>query len=218
MKPRIMAELELLLKRIDDHYKFSDTSDQSIYTGTGGSEWLLILLFKLFFLGPALLHLHLATSVFYSTDRERYQHELGLCLNLLEPSLAHLKTHRKTFLCGGAGPLAIGAVTYHKLGQDTDSLQCIRRLVSMYSENKKEFETLPSELLYGQAGYLYALLFVSSFIPGSVELSLLEEVGCNNIVYYNYSYENCHAYEVEFSPWGWMFCSHWLVQIVISRC
>lgn len=148
-----------------------------------------------------MLHLHLATSVFYSTDRERYQHELGLCLSLLEPSLAHLKTHRKTFLCGGAGPLAIGAVAYHKLGQDTDSLQCIRRLVSMYSENKKEFETLPSELLYGQAGYLYALLFVSSFIPGSVQLSLLEEVGYK-IVYHNYSYKNCHAYEVKFSPWG----------------
>ena len=41
MKPRIMAELEFLLKRIDDHYKFGDTSDQSIYTGTGGSEMIV---------------------------------------------------------------------------------------------------------------------------------------------------------------------------------
>ena len=51
----------------------------------------------------------------------------------------------------------------------------------MYSENKREFERLPSELLYGQTGYLYALLFVSSFIPGSIDIALIEEVGSYNI-------------------------------------
>lgn len=129
-----------------------------------------------FIAGPAFLHLHLATSIF-SDDKERAQHELSLCLSFVEPSLAHLKTHRKTFLCGGAGPLAIAAVCYHKLSRSSESLQCIRRLCSMYSEDKREFERLPSELLYGQTGYLYALLFVSSFIPGSIEIGLMEEVG-----------------------------------------
>ncbi|XP_019851239.1 PREDICTED: lanC-like protein 2 [Amphimedon queenslandica] len=160
LKPKILTELESTLKRIDAHYKSSASSDQSVYTGTGGL---------------AFLHLHLATSIF-SDDKERAQYELSLCLSFIEPSLAHLKTHRKTFLCGGAGPLAIAAVCYHKLSRSSESLECIRRLCSMYSENKREFERLPSELLYGQTGYLYALLFVSSFIPGSIDIGLMEEI------------------------------------------
>jgi len=38
-----------------------------------------------------------------------------------------LKGHRFSFLCGDAGPLALGAVLYDKLGKETESTDCIKR-------------------------------------------------------------------------------------------
>lgn len=40
--------------------------------------------------------------------------------------LNHLKHHRYTFLCGDAGPLAIGAVVSHNLGDDRDCQKLIQ--------------------------------------------------------------------------------------------
>lgn len=34
---------------------------------------------------------------------------------------------------------------------------------------------LPQELLYGRAGYLYALLFVGSLVPGALDERLIEQ-------------------------------------------
>lgn len=128
----------------------------------------------LLFSGAAFLHFHLANTL-YKTDSERRQHELSLCLKLLEPSLIHLKTHRITFLCGAAGPLALAAVVYLQLGQQTNASTCIEKLKTLHADHTKT-KYLPSELLYGHTGYLYALLFVNAFNPGSIENSLIEEV------------------------------------------
>ena len=52
----------------------------------------------------------------------------------------------------------------------------IGQLEELYTCHKTLFSRLPSELLYGHTGYLYALLFVNSYIPGAVPDSTLEEV------------------------------------------
>lgn len=121
------------------------------------------------------MHLRLALHTFAS-DIERQQKELNLSLKLVQPSLGRLKTQRSTFLCGAAGPLAIAAVAYFKLDQKIESQSCIEKLCDLFRSNKVQFRELPSELLYGHAGYLYALLFVNSYIPGSIDLLVIEEV------------------------------------------
>ena len=123
----------------------------------------------------ALLHLHLATSL-HAGDAEEHSSHLRHALTLLTPSLHHLNTHRSTFLCGAAGPLALGAVVHAHLGNMEDASTCVTRLKELYVKNKPSFAKLPSELLFGHAGYLYALLFVNCYLPSAVENSLIEEV------------------------------------------
>lgn len=125
--------------------------------------------------GSAFLHLHLALTVF-KDDNETSKKQLKQCLKLVEPVLGRLKIQRKTFLCGASGPLAIAAVANHKLDQTAERNLCTDKLCSLYMENRKDFEELPSELLYGQAGYLYALLFVNYHIPDAIKIPLIEEV------------------------------------------
>jgi len=125
--------------------------------------------------GVALLHLHLATSLYAGDVKERSSH-LCEALTFLTPSLHHLSTRRSTFLCGAAGPLALGAVVHAHLGNMKDARACIVQLKDLYVKNKQSFAALPSELLFGHAGYLYALLFVNCHAPGAVEDTLIEEV------------------------------------------
>lgn len=94
---------------------------------------------------------------------------------ILEELCKHLSGRRITFLCGAAGPLALNAVVQHKLGQDDKVRKMIRKLKELFA-NVKADPSMPSELLYGHVGYLYALLFVNKFIPGSIEESIISEV------------------------------------------
>ena len=63
------------------------------------------------------------------------------------------------------------------LGQWGEVEGCVGRLKALYTENRPSFAGLPSELLYGHAGFLYALLFVAAFVPSAVEEALVDEVG-----------------------------------------
>lgn len=122
-----------------------------------------------------MLHLHLSTSLFRD-DSQRSKTELVKALELISPCLDRLNTRRSTFLCGAAGPLAIGVVVCGRLEQWDRVRHLIRQLEDLYKDHKKEFENISSELLYGQAGYLYSLLFVNSHIPGAVEEEIISEV------------------------------------------
>ena len=94
---------------------------------------------------------------------------------ILEELCKHLSGRRVTFLCGAAGPLALNAVVQHKLGQGDKTKKMIAKLKELFG-NVKADPSMPSELLYGHVGYLYALLFVNRFIPGSIEESIINEV------------------------------------------
>ena len=61
------------------------------------------------------------------------------------------------------------------LGQEDRSKKFITKLKELFV-NVKADPSMPSEMLYGHVGYLYALLFVNQFIPGSVEESIISEV------------------------------------------
>ena len=75
-----------------------------------------------FFTGIALLHYHLHQKI--HTGNQQY---LQTALKYIQRPLRHLKGRRISFLCGDAGPLAIGAVLHHKLNQAEESKLCLDR-------------------------------------------------------------------------------------------
>ncbi|XP_076047599.1 glutathione S-transferase LANCL1-like isoform X3 [Oratosquilla oratoria] len=115
-----------------------DWRDVSVYTGTSGY---------------ALLYLNLA-------DILRDETYLQKAVPIVEKSLKSLRGRRLSFLCGDPGPLAVGAVLYHKLNMTRESRDCIERLNKLREEVLDIESGLPDELLYGRVGYLYALLLV----------------------------------------------------------
>ena len=126
--------------------------------------------------GAAYLHLHMATTL-HADSPEQRSHHLTKALDLLRPSLEHLHGDKTvTFLCGSSGPLALGTIVCDLLGRREDADRCVGRLRSLYLEHKKSFTSMPSELLFGHVGYLYSLLYVNSYLPRTIEESLIAEV------------------------------------------
>lgn len=126
-------------------------------------------------IGISLLLYHIATKL-YSESADKSHTYLRRGLQLLEPVLSQPDTHRPTFLCGAAGPFAVGAVLLNKLGENTRANECVKKLKQLYTEHRSSFTQLPSELLYGHCGYLYGLLFVRAHLPELVEDSLIAEI------------------------------------------
>ncbi|KAJ8982122.1 hypothetical protein NQ317_002848 [Molorchus minor] len=72
-----------------------------------------------------------------------------------------LRTKRHTFLCGDAGPLAIGIVVNHLMGKREEVDRLVKRLKSMEGDVMNIHSDLPNEYLYGRAGYLFAVLYAN---------------------------------------------------------
>ncbi len=66
--------------------------------------------------GVALLHLHCANTLSVHSEGCVAKAYLETAQRTIKPFLLTLDNHRSTFLCGAAGPLAIMAILYHKLG------------------------------------------------------------------------------------------------------
>ncbi|KAH3809156.1 hypothetical protein DPMN_137517 [Dreissena polymorpha] len=68
--------------------------------------------------------------------------QLECALDCLKPALRRLKGRRISFLCGDAGPLALGAVVHEKLGNAAASVDCIKRsakrLILSYYQMKND--------------------------------------------------------------------------------
>ncbi|XP_053972590.1 lanC-like protein 2 [Hylaeus volcanicus] len=96
---------------------------------------------------------------------------------LLKVCISKFRGRREiTFLTGIAGPLALNAVILHTQGNVEESRNMISKLKS-FSPYILEDVTLPDELLYGRAGYLFSLLFLNSNIsPPPVEGELIKQV------------------------------------------
>ena len=97
----LLADLESLVSQCDSAYRHAPVTDTIVYTGTAG---------------VALLHLHLATTLYAKDEGKRSTH-LHQAHSLITPSLQHLRTRDRTFLCGAAGLIAIAAVLEAALGR-----------------------------------------------------------------------------------------------------
>ena len=135
-----------------------------------------MLLLAVFPIGIALLHLHLANTIYADGDPQKKTEALHRALDILAPTLQKLKTRRITFLCGAAGPLSLAAILHTLLDEPANSRLYIQQLKSLYTDNKAVFKEQPSELLYGHSGYLYALLLVNAYIPEAIDSTLINEV------------------------------------------
>lgn len=123
-----------------------DDRDYSIYTGTTGI---------------ALLFFRLAETAF--KDLEKGKDLLNVAEQVLKSSNRRLGEKRITFLCGDAGPLSLGAVLASRKGDLVKSERYIKALIAMVDRCCND-KSIPDEVLYGKAGYLYALLFVQKYI------------------------------------------------------
>lgn len=94
-----------------------------------------------------------------------------------------------SFLCGDSGPLAIGAVLFHKVGKPERMKECISHLLSLLPSVVSQESRVPDELLYGRVGYLYSLLFVNKYIPGAIPNDNFKQVMIIKIQTFNM---NCH--------------------------
>ncbi|XP_061442582.1 lanC-like protein 2 [Rhineura floridana] len=152
---RITTKIKDLLQQMEEGLKTADPHDCSAYTG-----WT----------GIALLYLQL-----YRVTKE--QSHLQRSLDYVKRILRNLNGRRVTFLCGDAGPLAVGAVVYHLLKNDSESKECVTKLLQLQRIVLATDSDLPDELLYGRAGYLYALLYLNTEIgPETVPQSVIKEV------------------------------------------
>uniref|UniRef100_A4IIE7 LanC-like protein 2 n=1 Tax=Xenopus tropicalis TaxID=8364 RepID=A4IIE7_XENTR len=152
---RLQTKISDLLQQMEEGLKTADPHDCSAYTG---------------YTGIALLYLQL-----YRVTKE--QSHLQRSLDYVKRILRNLNGRRVSFLCGDAGPLAVSAVVHHKLNNEAESKECIAKLLQLQRGVVSTDTDLPDELLYGRAGYLYALLYVNNEIsPDTVPPASIKEV------------------------------------------
>lgn len=139
---KVQNKIKDLLQQMEEGLKTADPHDFSTYTG-----WT----------GIALLYLQL----------HRVSHEashLQRALDYVKRAMRILNGRKVTFLCGDAGPLAVGAVVHYKLNNTADSKDCLSRLLQLQRSVLSPDSEMPDELLYGRAGYLFALLYINKEI------------------------------------------------------
>uniref|UniRef100_A0A0V0GDH2 Putative lanthionine synthetase c-like protein 1 n=1 Tax=Triatoma dimidiata TaxID=72491 RepID=A0A0V0GDH2_TRIDM len=120
---------------VNENIKYYDhQSDYSVYTGYSGIAYLHMWKYK------------------KTKDKESFE----FAERLLNIALSNLKSKRVSFLNGDAGPLALAIVLNTWSGKEREADQLIDRLIKL----PNTVPDFPDEILYGRAGYLYALLFV----------------------------------------------------------
>lgn len=78
----------------------------------------------IFTIGIALLYLQLHRVSQEASHLQR-------ALDYVKRTMRILNGRKVTFLCGDAGPLAVGAVVHHKLNNTADSKDCLSRSVGI---------------------------------------------------------------------------------------
>ncbi|XP_043252917.1 lanC-like protein 2 isoform X1 [Colletes gigas] len=156
-KGTIYKHVERLLDQLEkqkDYWTYDD--DYSVYTGSAGIAYMFYQYGKC-----------LNKPVYIDKATEL----LSICVQKF--------TSKKeiTFLTGIVGPLALSAVVLHSQGNKEESQNMISKLKSLRGRVLVNHSNLPDELLYGLAGYLFALLFLNSNIsPPPIEDELIKEV------------------------------------------
>lgn len=123
--------------------KNDNDKNSTVYTGKTGKACLYLLKYK-------------------KTNDKSF---LQRALEITDQAICSLRGRDISFLLGDAGPLALGAIIYSKLNQKDKSDGFIKRLLELPS--LRSIRDPPYEVLYGHAGYLYALLYLNKEL-GSV--------------------------------------------------
>ncbi|XP_017885838.1 lanC-like protein 2 isoform X2 [Ceratina calcarata] len=156
-KERIGVKTKELLDRLEEkknHWTHND--DNSMYTGSAGIAYMFYHYGKCFN-EPAYI--------------DKSVELLRICIDKFR--------HKReiTFLTGVVGPLTMGAVVFHSQGYRDEAQNAISKVKTLSSLVLNESSDLPDELLYGRAGYLFALLFLNSHIsPAPIEDELIKQV------------------------------------------
>ncbi|TNM96150.1 hypothetical protein fugu_015811 [Takifugu bimaculatus] len=151
---KVQSKIKDLLQQMEEGLKTADPHDFSTYTG-----WT----------GIALLYLRL-----HQASQEALH--LQRALDYVKRATRVLNGRKVSFLCGDAGPLAVGAVVHHKLGNEAESRDCLSRLLQLQRAVLSPDSDVPDELLYGRAGFLYALLYVNRELGGAVDQATVAKV------------------------------------------
>lgn len=143
---KVQNKIKDLLQQMEEGLKTADPHDFSTYTGwTGLSPSVLTVktaipcvmlstssdpqvtakpqhycIYSLSTTGIALLYLQLHRVTHETSHLQR-------ALDYVKRSMRILNGRKVTFLCGDAGPLAVGAVVHHKLNNTADSKDCLSR-------------------------------------------------------------------------------------------
>ncbi|XP_023182475.1 lanC-like protein 2 isoform X1 [Xiphophorus maculatus] len=139
---KVQSKIKDLLQQMEEGLKTADPHDFSTYTG-----WT----------GIALMYLQLHRVSGEASHLQR-------ALDYVKRAMRILNGRKVTFLCGDAGPLAVGAVVHHKLNNNTESKDCVSRLFQLQRSVVSPDNEMPDELLFGRTGYLFALLYVNKEI------------------------------------------------------
>ncbi|OWF39348.1 lanC-like protein 1 [Mizuhopecten yessoensis] len=134
----LRSHIDRLLQKLNTGLDEDADTNYSVYTGMGGI---------------AFLHWHMYNKL------DKDPQYLEQAYSYIKHHLRHLKGRRVTFLCGDAGPLALGAVVCSEMGKADKSQELVERLEAMHDGVCSD-RNLPDEILFGRAGYLSALLFV----------------------------------------------------------
>ncbi|XP_047357096.1 lanC-like protein 2 [Vespa velutina] len=156
-KVLLTTNTQRLIQKLEENKNdWTYHDDHSIYTGTAGIA-NMFQLYADYFNEPA----------YYSK-----------AIELLQTCIKKFKWKREiTFLTGLSGPLALGAVIFHKHGSKDDSQNAISKLISLSSHVINEHSEIPDELLYGRAGYLFSLLYINSNIsPPPIKSDIIKQV------------------------------------------
>eukprot|EP00252_Welwitschia_mirabilis_P016049 TRINITY_DN35506_c0_g1_i1.p1 TRINITY_DN35506_c0_g1~~TRINITY_DN35506_c0_g1_i1.p1 ORF type:complete len:444 (+),score=78.98 TRINITY_DN35506_c0_g1_i1:175-1506(+) len=134
-------------------------NDFSLYTGELGTAYLC----------------------FKAYEVSGHQDDLSVCAKIVEGCSRAAKGMREyvTFICGQAGVYAIGAVAAKCNGDQ----QLQEDYLSLFKQISKRLETydVPYELLYGRAGFLWAVAFLNKYIgdetiPANVTVPIVEHI------------------------------------------
>ena len=166
-RQRLVEKIEAGLVRIEaglDSGTGFKKADYSVYSGTSGL---------------ALLYLRLSETLYVNSPVQRSK-ALQRGLELITAPLNKLNGRRLTFLCGDGGVLALAAVLYTLCDNTAVARHCTQGLQTL-SELALTDRMMSSELMYGCAGYLYALLFVKHYLPDSIDDRLITRVASHII-------------------------------------
>ncbi|XP_057320711.1 lanC-like protein 2 [Microplitis mediator] len=151
-KETLKEKIIIMLNHLNNNKKqWINQDDSSIYTGNTGIAYLYY---------------------FYGTrfNEETY---IKRALELIDRQDSSRSKRDITFLIGEAGRLALGAVIFKSLNDEAQSESMITKLLALFNNATKSSY---DELLYGRAGYLYALLFVNKHIPNSIDDDVIKKI------------------------------------------